>query len=45
VFLDGGVCLGTDVLNALALRASGLFVSVHMFVALISSFDPSLVVF
>ncbi len=34
VFLDGGVCLGTDVLNALALRASGIFVSVHMFVSL-----------
>jgi hypothetical protein len=29
----------------LAFRASGIFVSVHMFVALISSFDPSLVVF
>ncbi len=39
MFLDGGVCLGTLV------RASGIFVSVHMFVALISSFDPSLVVF
>jgi (S)-2-hydroxy-acid oxidase len=30
VFLDGGVRRGTDVFKALALGASGVFVSTHM---------------
>ena len=31
VFLDGGVRRGTDVLKALALGASGVFVSIYSF--------------